>query len=639
MQFKNPEILYALFLLLIPILIHLFQLRRYKKTPFTNVAFLQNLVQNTRKSSSLKKWLVLATRLTALTCLIFAFAQPYFPVSQKATLAKETVVFIDNSFSMQATGKKGTLLTEATQDLLENLPTNERITIATWDDTFKDFDAQTDRNTLLDINFSPRTSDSQSLLLKLNTLFSTHKNTVKQLVLLSDFQNFNIENTLDTNTIQQYPVVLKPVSIENFSIDSISVSRNAELYNLHVMLSSTAPSDAELPVSLYNDDKLIAKASVKFASKDTASLKFQIPTNKAINGKVSISDAFLKYDNSFYFSINKQEPLKVLAISNNDADFLKRLFRSENFEFTSISEKELDYTLLQDQNMIVLNELTNISGSLVNVLKAHTQKGGIVVLIPAMQNRVDSYTEILAAYGFQAFSEKVEAPNLISQINYDHPLYKNVFTGRSSNLQSHLVESYFKLPSGSPILSLENGDPFLTGSANLYVFTGALAPVNSNFINGQLIVPTFDKMALAALSLPQVYYTIGNNTKFDINAALTTDAALVIEQNGNQFIPLQERQGNKIAISTAEGIFSDGLYAVKYKQDTLAIVAFNHDRAESRLQNLNTQSSADLSYTTDIKTLFNKLEHDSDLNLFYKWFVIFALLAFLAEMLLLKFLK
>ena len=45
MQFKNPEILYFLALLIIPILVHLFQLQKFVKTPFTNVAFLQKLVQ------------------------------------------------------------------------------------------------------------------------------------------------------------------------------------------------------------------------------------------------------------------------------------------------------------------------------------------------------------------------------------------------------------------------------------------------------------------------------------------------------------------------------------------------------------------------------------------------------------------
>jgi len=50
MQFKHPEILYALFLLLIPIIIHLFQLRRFEKVHFTNVQFLKKVELQTRKS-------------------------------------------------------------------------------------------------------------------------------------------------------------------------------------------------------------------------------------------------------------------------------------------------------------------------------------------------------------------------------------------------------------------------------------------------------------------------------------------------------------------------------------------------------------------------------------------------------------
>ena len=59
MQFKHPEILYALILLIIPIIIHLFQLQKFKKVAFTNVEFLKRIELQTRKSSKLKKWLIL----------------------------------------------------------------------------------------------------------------------------------------------------------------------------------------------------------------------------------------------------------------------------------------------------------------------------------------------------------------------------------------------------------------------------------------------------------------------------------------------------------------------------------------------------------------------------------------------------
>ena len=110
MQFKHPEILYFLFLLVIPILVHLFQLRRFKKEYFTNVRFLKELYIQTRKSSKIKKWLLLATRLLLLTFLIIAFTQPFFKAKDTKNSSNEMYIVLDNSFSMQAKGQKGELL-------------------------------------------------------------------------------------------------------------------------------------------------------------------------------------------------------------------------------------------------------------------------------------------------------------------------------------------------------------------------------------------------------------------------------------------------------------------------------------------------------------------------------------------------
>ena len=110
MQFKNPEILYFLFLLILPILVHLFQLRRFKKQEFTNVKLLKELEIQTRKSSTIKKWLLLATRLLLLAALILAFAQPFFKAKDFNKKNNELILVVDNSFSMQAKGQKGELL-------------------------------------------------------------------------------------------------------------------------------------------------------------------------------------------------------------------------------------------------------------------------------------------------------------------------------------------------------------------------------------------------------------------------------------------------------------------------------------------------------------------------------------------------
>lgn len=154
MQFKYPELLWALFLLLIPIIIHLFQLRRFKKTPFTNVKLLQKVVAESRKSSTLKRWLLLISRLLVVLGLVLAFAQPFF-ANTSALLEKETVIYLDNSYSMQAKRNEETLLESAVQELIEAIPEESVFSLFTNDDVFKEVTLKEIKNELLELDYSP----------------------------------------------------------------------------------------------------------------------------------------------------------------------------------------------------------------------------------------------------------------------------------------------------------------------------------------------------------------------------------------------------------------------------------------------------------------------------------------------------
>ncbi|NTW24218.1 MAG: hypothetical protein HGA37_05935, partial [Lentimicrobium sp.] len=115
MQFINPSVLYALLAVLIPIAIHLFNFRKYKKVYFSNVSFLKELQQKTKKQSQLLHLLVLLMRILTIIFLVLAFAQPYIPSSKQSLPGQISYVsiFIDNSFSMEASGSKGKLLEDA----------------------------------------------------------------------------------------------------------------------------------------------------------------------------------------------------------------------------------------------------------------------------------------------------------------------------------------------------------------------------------------------------------------------------------------------------------------------------------------------------------------------------------------------
>ena len=187
MLFKHPELLYALFLLLIPIIVHLFQLRRFQKVAFTNVAFLKKVTIQTRKSSQLKKWLTLLMRLLAMAFLILAFAQPFTANQTALNTKKETVLYIDNSFSMEAKGDKGPLLQRAVQDLFDSATGKENLSWFSNDSSYKNSTQQDFKNDILDVSYSQRQLTPTEVLLKANQLFSRDLDADKRLIIVSDF--------------------------------------------------------------------------------------------------------------------------------------------------------------------------------------------------------------------------------------------------------------------------------------------------------------------------------------------------------------------------------------------------------------------------------------------------------------------
>ena len=89
MKFAYPEFLYALFAIAIPIIIHLFNFRKFKKIYFSNVEFLKEVQQETQAKSKLKHLLILLSTILAIAFLVFAFAQPFVPSSKNDAANQE----------------------------------------------------------------------------------------------------------------------------------------------------------------------------------------------------------------------------------------------------------------------------------------------------------------------------------------------------------------------------------------------------------------------------------------------------------------------------------------------------------------------------------------------------------------------
>ncbi|GAA0745862.1 BatA and WFA domain-containing protein [Gaetbulibacter jejuensis] len=641
MQFKHPELLYALLLLIIPIIVHLFQLRRFKKVEFTNVLFLKNITLQTRKSSQLKKWLTLLTRLLLLACAIIAFAQPYISKSSSYKTKSETVIYLDNSFSMQAKGSNGTLLNSAIQDIIEHIDENEKITFFTNNSYKPNTTVKAIKNELIQLSNSPNQITYDAALLKGKNAFSKDKSTLKNLVLISDFQQHNnVFNTATDSSIQLKLVQLKPVNNYNVAIDSAYISKaNAENIELSVTIKNSGNPIDNLPVSLYNDDNLVAKSSISSTEND--SVVFTLPFNQMFNGKLSIEDAGLTYDNTLFFNLDKSETIKVLSINEADDTFLKKIYTDDEFSYTSYKLNELDYNTISSQNLIVLNEIKNIPNSLTTALKAFTDDGRTLLIIPSSNSELSSYNQLFINYNISTFNTTTPEEKRITSIQFSHPLLTNVFDKKISNFQYPKTNKryVFSGPSGASVLNFEDSTPFLSQNENLYTFTAALNEDNSNFKNSPLIVPVLYNIGKQSLKLSQLYYTIGKENKIDINTKLQQDDILKLGNENNASIPLQQTFTNKVELITNEYPEKAGIIPVMNKNEVLKQLSFNYNRTESNLYYHDLENIEGLNVTKSVASAINDIKSATNVNELWKWFVIFALAFLIIEMLILKYFK
>ncbi|MBU7570374.1 MAG: BatA and WFA domain-containing protein [Flavobacterium sp.] len=646
MQFKHPEILYFLFLLVIPILVHLFQLRRFKKEYFTNVHFLKELAIQTRKSSRLKKWLLLLTRLFLLACLIIAFAQPFFQAKDSKGITNEMFIVLDNSFSMQAKGKQGELMKRAVQELLENVPENQTFSLITNSETFWNTDIKSIQRELQNLKYSASPFVLDNLMAKIKSRKSPYN---KDIVIITDavgLQPKQLKNI--DSTSNAYFIIPKAEQKNNVAIDSVFIQQALDnFYEIGITLSSYGDNEKDIPISLYNNKKLVAKTIVNFEGKEK-SINFTIPKGD-FNGYAAIDDNALQYDNQLFFSISKPQKMNIVSIGQPEkSSFLKKIYSDNEFIFSNFDLKTLDYNILEKQDAIILNEVPEVPQALQTTLKTFVEKGGNLIVIPSSESSISNLNSLMGNFGKIQFKSLENGEKLVTKIAFNHPLYSTVFEKKTDNFQYPNVSSAYSISSTYPsILSFEDQNAFLTAIQNpvssVYVFSAPLNKNNSNFQNSPLIVPTFYNMALSSQKTGISALTIGENSPFLIDASLSKDEIVEIkslsEETNEKFIPMQQILNNKVKLTFNDFPQEAGNFGV-YKQDNLLKeISFNYARTESNIATSNESVLSDYNVIGSIDEVFDALQTNRTDNEIWKWFVFLTLLFLVTEILIQKFVK
>lgn len=642
MQFKHPEILYFLFLLIIPVIVHLFQLRRFKKEYFTNVKLLKELAVQTRKSSKIKKYLLLATRLLLLSCLIFAFAQPFFKATDSNSKNNELFVVLDNSFSMQAKGQRGELMKRAVQELLETTPEEVNLSVITNDEDFWNTSIKSIESDLQKLNYSPIPFSLENALTKVK---SHNSNQGKDIVFITDAIGLKTQalDKLPENT-KTYFLIPEAEKTENIAIDSVFIAQTLDnFYEIGVSISSNFEEEKSIPVSMYNKNNLVAKAILKLNQRKQI-IQFTIPKDE-FNGYVSLNDNSLAFDNSFYFSIPKPKIVNVLSIGEPEkSNFLARIFTKPDFNYTNVTSNTLDYREIEKQDCIILNELVTIPQAMHTNLKKFVEKGGSLTIIPSEKNEIANLNAFLNNFGAIQFMNLQNQEKKITKINFANPLFSNVFEKKISNFQYPSVKQSFSIKAGLPqAISYEDQTGFLNtiykNSGTVYVFTAPINKENSNFQNSPLIVPTFYKMGINNDKNGVQYQTIGQNKPILINAQVNKDEVVSIANEDNDFIPMQQIMDTKIKMSCGDNPKKSGNFNILQNGKSVGNISFNFDRKESQLTKSSDESLDNINQIDSLDKFFETIQIERTDNQIWKWFLIFTLLFFIIELLIQKFVK
>lgn len=642
MHFKQPEILYFLLLLIVPILVHLFQLRRFKKEYFTNVRFLKALSIQTRKSSKIKKWLLLACRLLVLIFIILAFAQPFFESKDSKNASNELYIILDNSFSMQAKGKKGELLKRAVQELLEETPEKMNFSLLTNSENYWNTDIKSIRSALQNLKYSATPFQVDPVMAKLKAHKSAFK---KEIIVITDAVGLDYKQLRNSDATDS-PIFIIPKAEQknNVAIDSVFIHKTLEnFYEISVQLSGYGDDFNPIPISLYNANKLIAKTTVTLDTKKK-SINFTIP-KQAFHGYVSIVDNGLPYDNSLYFSISKIKKINIISIGElGKSNFLSRIYTSDEFNFSNYTLSALDYSKLEKQDVVVLNELDEIPQALSTTLKSFVEKGGNLIVIPSAISSITNLNSFVSNFGKLTIKSLENREKLITKINFNHPIFNSVFENKVTNFQYPKTKNSFVLSSASPAaLSYEDQSVFLTSIANsvaaVAVFAAPINIENSNFQQSPLIVPTFYKMAMNNQNNGVNALIIGDNKPHLTEASLNKEAILTVKGLAEQFIPIQQIFNTKVKMTFNDYPEQAGNFSIYNKKEWIENISFNYNRTESDLASANENRLSDYKTAESIKSFFDTLQTDRTDNQIWKWFVIFALLFLIIEMAIIRFLK
>jgi hypothetical protein len=676
MQFTNPLFLFGLCAIVIPILIHLFNFRRYKTAYFSNVKLLQEILLKTKRESQLQHLIVLFLRVLGIAALALAFAQPYLPNEKHESKSGTIVsVFVDNSFSMEAQTQQTSLLSEAVEvakKVVEAFSYNDEFVLIT-----NDFSAQEaqiiNKDELLlrldDINITPKSKTLDQLLhFNQNVIEKSHK-AQKITYFISDFQKsqFDFSSLQKDSSQLSFLIPIENMEINNISIDScwfnMPVFQVGYSVGVTVRVTNYGKDEVvKLPVKLYinNEQRALGAVDIKPNSYTDYTLNYTIQHSGIQAGMIEIYDTPITFDDRFYFVYEVAPTASVIAIQDKNRNrYLQALYGADSlFHYEAMNVNQINYSAFVSAQLIVLDQLENISTGLAAELEKYVQNGGTVAVFPAEKMNVSLWSHFFNTLNIPNYQELQSNEIKVGKINRESLYFKGALQkSESENWEMPTVLHYYsfenKYVSAEEILRLENNAPFLTaynfGKGRVILSAVALNDFYGNAHKNAIFFIPLHNLGLMGQLKHALFNFIGNDESVSIQQKATgsEDIFVLKAKSGNtELIPEQRNMGKETQLFLHSQIQQAGFYDVMKGETLYATLAFNYQRDESNLEYHSEKELENIAGNSDgrivvlsshTKNLTQSISDNISGKPLWRYFIFLSLVCFLLEILLLRF--
>lgn len=661
MNFLNPAWLWGLLALAIPVIVHLFNFRKTRRVYFSNTRFIKKVRESSRSRRKLKHYLVLMSRLLFIFWLVMAFAQPFIPASQGALQKERVYFYLDNSYSMsRISGEQMTAFEEGIEYISH---------LASLYPTGTDFFLLT--NDFAPFSHAPHSEKQLSELLTEIKYSGVIRNAGEiadrwesQQVMngsgdyyfISDFQRSTVISERVDERDSTFELRLLPVKSEqsaNVYIDTVYLDNpfliGNERVRLHVKLKNDADIESnELSVTIHLDNVQVASTTTDIPADGNKTLDFDIMINPSAAGigRVSIEEYPVTFDNDLYFVLKLGERINIVEIKPSDNQTpVSRVYGNENlFNFSGYNYRNLDYNVLENADLLILNGLKAINASLSGAIVSYMQAGGHVMLIPDEDPVVSSYRNIFnrISQPDTSIRSKLLAPD------FNHPFFNQVFEENDPAVDMPEATSIITWSGAGNILTLSNGNPFLSVfNENLYLFASPLKEKFTDMHKNALFVPVMYKMAALSTSQEQpLYHYLDERLLTYAIDSMPASQMFKLIKDQEEIIPAQRVLNQRLLLQLPAFMVNTGYYRLTNGGKTFETIAFNINKEESKLEVLSVQEIESLReyfpgmalYDVDnVDDFRKKLEEQYVGWPLWKYCLILAVLFLMAEILIIRF--